>query len=110
MAPIWCGCFWRHYSPTTSSRSAVLLASTLGALVGAGINYVLNYVYTFGSRRPHSRAMPRFLLVASAGILLNGVIVGALIATTSVHYLVVQGIATGVVLIAGFWANRLWTF
>jgi len=32
-------------------------ASCVGALVGAGVSYLLNYRYTFASTRPH--ALPR---------------------------------------------------
>jgi putative flippase GtrA len=88
----------------------VVAASTAGALLGVVVNYVLNYRYTFASRRPHRTALPRFLLVAGAGVLLNAAVVAALLATVPLHYLAVQVVATGIVLVAGFVANRRWTF
>ena len=54
--------------------------------------------------------MPRFALVAVAGIALNAVALGGVLAFVTSHYLVAQVAATGVVLVAGFLANRAWTF
>jgi putative flippase GtrA len=87
-----------------------VLASTLGAVAGAVLNYGLNHQFTFASDRSHGRALPRFALVSGTGIALNAVVVAAMLAFVSPHYLVAQVIATGVVLVAGFLANRAWTF
>jgi len=85
-------------------------ASTAGALVGALVNYTLNYRYTFASRRMHRIALPRFLAVAGAGVLLNAAVLAAMLSFARVHYLVAQVVATSAVLIAGFAVNRKWTF
>ena len=73
-------------------------ASTLGAIV------------TFASRRAHYVALPRFGAVAAAGIVLNAAVLSAMLAFVQPHYLLAQVVATGAVLIAGFLANRKWTF
>ena len=75
-------------------------ASTAGAIAGALVNYLLNHRWTFLSTRSHEHALPRFTVVALAGIL----------SFFGAHYLVAQTVATGVVLVAGFLANRTWTF
>ena len=85
-------------------------ASTAGAIVGALVNYVLNHRYTFASRRAHRSALPRFLAVAGAGVLLNAAVLAVLLATVELHYLALQVVATCVVLVAGYVANRRWTF
>ena len=87
-----------------------VLASGLGYAAGAGINYLLNYHYTFASQRSHSRAMVKFLTVAMIGLLLNSLIVAVATDTLSLHYLLAQVIATGLVLMWNFVANRVWTF
>ncbi len=84
-------------------------ASTAGAIVGALVNYALNYRFTFDSQRMHRVALPRFVAVALAGIALNAAVL-ALALDLGVYYLAGQAAATGVVLIAGFLANRTWTF
>jgi putative flippase GtrA len=85
-------------------------ASTIGAIVGAVINYALNYRFTFASRRAHRVALPRFAAIASAGVVMNALVLSAILAFIRPHYLVAQIVATGAVLIVGFIANRKWTF
>jgi putative flippase GtrA len=87
-----------------------VVASTLGAVAGAVLNYGLNHQFTFASDRSHGHALPRFALVSGAGIALNAVVVAAMLAFVTPHYLVAQVVATGAVLVGGFIANRAWTF
>ena len=92
------------------ARVAAVVASTAGAIAGAIVNYALNHRYTFGSERPHRQALPRFALVAVAGIVLNALVMAAMLGLAGPHYLVAQVIATAAVLAAGYLANRQWTF
>lgn len=86
-----------------------VFASSCGAVAGALINYILNRRITFASTRPHREALPRFLLVALAGLVLNAVFMAAQLGM-GVHYLLAQLVATALVLVFNFVANRLWTF
>jgi len=92
------------------ARFDAVLASTAGALAGALVNYVLNHRYTFASDRAHRQALPRFALVAVAGIAVNAVVMAAVLAFAGPHYLVAQIIATATALATGYLANRAWTF
>jgi putative flippase GtrA len=85
-------------------------ASTLGAIAGALVNYRINHQLTFASDKAHRQALPRFAVVAVAGIALNAVVLAAMLAFVTPYYLVAQVAATGAVLVAGFVANRAWTF
>lgn len=85
-------------------------ASTVGAVAGALVNYTLNHRYTFASDKTLGHALPRFALVAVAGIALNALVMAAVLAVAEPHYLVAQVMATGAVLAAGYIANRAWTF
>jgi putative flippase GtrA len=85
-------------------------ASTVGAVAGALVNYGLNHRYTFASRKAHAHALPRFAAVALGGIALNALVLAATLAVIGPHYLVAQVVATGAVLVAGYVANRIWTF
>jgi putative flippase GtrA len=91
-------------------QAGVVAASTTGAIAGAGINYALNHRFTFASRESHRRALPRFAAVAAAGIVLNALVLAGLLALAGPHYLIAQVIATLAVLVAGYLANRAWTF
>jgi putative flippase GtrA len=48
--------------------------------------------------------------VALGGIALNALVMAAVLAGFGPHYLVAQVVATGAVLVAGYVANRIWTF
>ncbi len=87
-----------------------VVASTVGAIAGALVNYRLNHQFTFASDKAHGHALPRFAVVAVAGIALNAIALAVMLAFVTSHYLVAQVAATGIVLIAGFLANRAWTF
>lgn len=92
------------------ARVDAVLASTAGAVAGGLVNYALNHRYTFASDRAHRLALPRFALVAVAGIAVNALVMAAVLALAGPHYLVAQIIATATVLAAGYLANRAWTF
>ena len=84
-------------------------ASSLGFVLSAGANYLLNYRFTFQSDRPHGPAAAKFGLLAGMGLIINAAIM-RLIVGAGVHYLIAQLCATGVVLIWNFIGNSLWTF
>ena len=87
-----------------------ITASTAGAIAGALVNYYLNRRWTFDSTRDHEQALPRFAIIALAGIALNAMVMAGMVTYLGAHYLLAQVVATGVVLAAGFVANRAWTF
>ena len=87
-----------------------VLSSTLGFLVGAIINYILNYRYTFKSSKPHREALVKFLLVASIGAGVNTGLMYILIESIRLHYIIAQLLATAAVLVWNFAANKYWTF
>jgi putative flippase GtrA len=93
-----------------SATMPAIAASTVGAIAGAVVNYYLNRRWTFGSTRAHEQALPRFAAIALAGIALNAIVMTGMLAYPGAHYLLAQVVATGVVLVAGFVANRTWTF
>ena len=87
-----------------------VVASSIGYVLSALINYDLNYRLTFRSRVPYVGGMARFALVHAMGFLLNGMIMATGTKVLGLHYLVAQVAATVVVLFWNFFANRRWTF
>ena len=85
-------------------------ASAAGALLGAVINYSLNYRYTFSSNKRHRDAILKFAVVATIGLLLNTFFMWVGIAILGLHFMVSQILATGLVIIWSFVGNRYWTF
>lgn len=89
---------------------AAVPASAAGALVGAWINYSLNYRYTFRSSKKHREALFKFAVVAVVGLLLNTLFMWLGVEIFLIHYLLSQLVTTGLVFIWSFLANRYWTF
>jgi putative flippase GtrA len=87
-----------------------VFASSFGFVVGAVINYILNYHFTFQSDKQHTEALTKFLVVATIGAGINGAIMYFGVEYTRINYLVVQVCATVVVLFWNFVVNKLWTF
>jgi len=87
-----------------------VLASTLGFGLGAIVNYLLNYHYTFRSDKSHLEAAGKFFSVALVGALTNSLLMYLGTDWLGLNYLLAQVLATGVVLIQNFLLNRYWTF
>ena len=87
------------------------LSAVMSTSVGAVMVYVGNHQYTFRSRQAaHGRALPRFLVVATLSVVLNGLIVSAGIRLFDLHYMLAQMIATLGALCVSYRLNRSWTF
>jgi putative flippase GtrA len=85
-------------------------ATTVGFGLGALINYLLNYRYTFNSSKSHRDAGPKFALIAIATGMLNTWMVYSGVAVLALDYLLVQIVATATVFLLNFLLNSLWTF
>lgn len=85
-----------------------VMASAFGFLVGALVNYLLNYHVTFKSQKKHRSAFGKFLLIATVGFFLNTALMAALV--PFLHYLFAQIIATLIVLFWNFTGSRIWAF
>lgn len=87
-----------------------IMASMLGACVGAVVNYGLNYRITFYSSVRHRTSAPKFFLIAGIGVLLNGLLMQLLVSVMDMNYMAAQIVTTCVLLITTYRANSLWTF
>lgn len=88
---------------------AASFAAMMGATVGAAVNYWLSYTFVFKSTQRHLATLPRFLLMATVGMGLNGLLVSLFVAA-NLHYLVAQIFTTGIVLCLNFGVSNLWIF
>lgn len=87
-----------------------LWGSILGSVVGASVNYLLNYHWTFQSKKKHRETMIKFYTVASSGLILNAIIMALTVELLNIYYLFSQLLATIIVLFWNFLANKIWTF
>lgn len=90
-------------------RCPAWLASGAGAVLGAQLAFWGNRHYTFEHRGAAWPAWCRFHVTAGAGALLGMLIVDAGV-RAGLHYLLAQAIATALVMLATFAANRVWAF
>lgn len=85
-------------------------ASVAGFGVGAVINYLLNYHFTFNSKKSHKEAMSKFFIVASIGAVINTALMYVGVNIVHTYYLLAQIAATAIVLLWNFLINKYWTF
>ena len=97
---VFVGIFGVH--PVVGSATAFALSALL--------NYQLNHGITFGGSARHSTALPRFIVVALVGLVLNTSIMALCYLVVGVHYLVSQLVASAAVFLWSYMGNRLWSF
>lgn len=86
------------------------LASAIGFMLGTGVSYGLNSVFTFRSQQAHRRAAPRYAALLAAGWALNGALMLLLAHRLGVNYWLAQLGTSGVVLLWNFIGSRCWVF
>jgi putative flippase GtrA len=87
-----------------------LLASSIGFVTSATANYTLNRRFTFRSDVNYLAGLERFTVIAGVGLALNGIVMTAGMDLARINYISSQLVATTVVLLWNFYANRRWTF
>lgn len=85
-------------------------ASTVGYLASALVNYRLSHSFTYRSSARHQRSLPRFAVATACGLAINAAVMFLGTTRTSLHYLLVQVLATGAALLWNFFINLHWTF
>jgi len=85
-------------------------ASFCGAVLGATIIYWLNFHVTFRSTIPHQRALVRFIAMATAGALINVLILTLALGGWGWPLVPSQALATAMQFLFGFFVSRLWIY
>lgn len=87
-----------------------VIASVLGYIAGAVVNYLLNYYFTFLSEGKHFQTALKFSVVVTSALSLNALIMYICTELLQIHYMISQVIATLLVLVWNFFAHKLWTY
>ena len=85
-------------------------ASATGFCAAVGLNYWLQYRWTFRANGSHGVMFPLFALIAVLALGVNTVVFWACNVVAAQPYLVAQVIATGAVVIINFHLNRRYVF
>jgi putative flippase GtrA len=91
-------------------QTSPVLASDIGFVASAVINYLLNYHLTFRSTKAHLDSGPKFMMVATLGLLLNSLVMHIGTQLLGLHHLVTQVIATIGVALWNFTGHHVWSF
>lgn len=90
---------------------SILVSTSAGFMTGAVVNHELNRRFLFHrTDRSYGASALRFYMVAIAGFLVNLSTMYVLTEFVAGHYLIAQMVATGLVFLATFLVNKLWTF
>lgn len=84
------------------------IGTLCGSVSGAMLAYILNYHVTFISKIEHRKALPKFLVIAMLGTIVQTSIV--FVSVPRLHFIAAQLIATLFGLFFTFVLNRSWTF
>jgi putative flippase GtrA len=87
-----------------------VVASTVGFLASASVNYLLNRRFTWASNVSHGLAVRRFIIVLAVGLALNVLGMRLLHGYLHWHYVLSQVLTTMVTLSWNFTGHRQWTF
>jgi len=87
-----------------------VVASCLGFVLSAVVNYWLNYHLTFSSANTHAVAASRFVLVAVAGLAINAGLMALFVTRLRMAYALGQLLTTAIVLMWNFIGSARWTF
>lgn len=85
-------------------------SSATGFVISCFVNYWINHQITFGGHAPHRTAVPRFILLALVGLVLNTGIMKFCWSVLGIHYFLSQIIATGTVFLWNFVIARTLIF
>lgn len=88
----------------------VLAATSIAFLLVCLENYILHYVWTFGSTRSHTTAFPRFLFMSLVGFCINWVVMFLGVEKLAQHYLLIQAFAIAAVVAWNFMLSSYWVF
>lgn len=86
------------------------LASDIGYLCGAVVNYLLNYFFTFESGKSHVEAATKYFSLLGIGLCINTGLMVMLVNELGWNKWYAQILSTGIGLIYNFVGSRYWAF
>lgn len=88
----------------------VLIATSVAFVLVTIENYVLHHSWTFESDQRHEAAFPKFMLASTVGFFINWGIMYVGVHLAGIHYLLVQAVAIGAVVLWNFILAASWIF
>jgi putative flippase GtrA len=88
----------------------LLAASVVAYVCAMTINYSLQKLWAFQSDRPHTQALPRYVVIHAGGIVLNVLTLALLADTLALWLSLSQVIAFGLVATWSYFLQKFWVF
>ena len=86
------------------------VASPVAFVIGALVNYTLQYHWTFQAEGSHRVMFTRFMLVTLATMSLNTALFWVFTVIMAIHYLISQALAIGLIIGVNYAINKHYTF
>lgn len=91
-------------------RTAAVMGSAVGYILGSIANYILNYFITFDSKQSHKEAGLKYFTVLTIGWFLNLGMISLMVNHWGWWVWLSQMISTGIGLCWNFAGSKLWAF
>ena len=101
-ATLWAGVEWLG--------TTAVVASATGYVLGSIVNYLLNYFFTFDSKKSHVEAASKYYAVIGVGWCINTGLMALFVNVLQLNYWLAQIITTGIGLVWNFLGSRFWAF
>lgn len=88
----------------------ITLSSFISCSTAVLFNYVMHYHWTFSTDSPHGQVLARYALMVVGGIVLNTLVMYVGVQFSSLHYMLLQVIAGGMVIIWNFVLSATWVY
>jgi len=89
---------------------AAATSSGIGFIFGSIVNYLLNYRYTFNSKKSHTDAASKYYTILGVGWCINTGTVWLLTDKFGLNYWLAQFTATGIAFVWHFYGSKVWAF
>lgn len=101
---------WGTMAALIAAGLSANLATALGALAGATLNYVLQFHFTFRSRQQHATTMPRYLGITFLSWCSNNAVFALIHGLTGLAAAPSQFLTTALVTVLNFFLYRRFVF
>ena len=86
------------------------IATTIGFCIGTIANYLLQYHWTYSHNKSHAKTFTKYIIVTTCMLGVNNIVFWCQVELLSIHYVIAQIFATGIVMLLNYTINTTYTF
>lgn len=103
-------CLGLTYALVEGAAIDTTIASTFALFLAVCYNYMLHYHWTFSTEAPHGTVLVKYMIMCAGGLILNAVVMEIGVSSAALHYMIVQLIAAGLVVLWSICISSMWVF